>query len=242
MKNYVYVARDGLVKGLKRKGGFGFFPRNRPLSKEHKFLLGLNLKDKVIYDIGGFEGLLTLFFARKTGKTGKVITFEPNPENYNRLIDNVKLNNFENVEVKKIGLGSKKSQVTLIVPKTFPARGSVEEVFSNKIVDRRKMKKFEIEIDSLDNQIASYNLPKPDFIKIDVEGFEMEVLLGMAETIKRYKPKIHIELHNKIRPNISERVIDFLLQNSYSVYFIEGEENITEFNKQMVKGGHIYCT
>ena len=79
LKNRVYTSRSGLVKGLKRKGGVGFIPRQ--LSLEEKFLMNLDINGQTIYDIGGNVGIFTMFFARSVGKKGKVITFEPNPWN-----------------------------------------------------------------------------------------------------------------------------------------------------------------
>ena len=79
-KNHIYTSRSGLTKGLKQKGGLGFIPK-RPLTREEKFLLGLDINGQTIYDIGEHAGIFTMFFARSVGKKGKVITFEPNPWN-----------------------------------------------------------------------------------------------------------------------------------------------------------------
>ena len=76
VKNRIYTSRSGLTKGLKRKGGLGFIPRQ--LSLEEKFLMNLDINGQTIYDIGGNVGIFTMFFARSVGKKGKVITFEPN--------------------------------------------------------------------------------------------------------------------------------------------------------------------
>lgn len=80
VKNHIYTSRSGLTKGLKQKGGLGFIPK-RPLTREEKFLLGLDINGQTIYDIGEHAGIFTMFFARSVGKNGKVITFEPNPWN-----------------------------------------------------------------------------------------------------------------------------------------------------------------
>ena len=53
VKNYIYTSKSGLVKGLKRKGGLGFIPR--PLTREEKFLMNLDLNGQTIYDIGGLK-------------------------------------------------------------------------------------------------------------------------------------------------------------------------------------------
>ena len=111
VKNHIYTVRFGLAKGLKRKGGLGFIPLPQimPLTQEEKFLMNLDLSGQTIYDIGGAAGLFTLFFGRAVGEKGKVVTFEPNPELYNKIIENVKLNKFNHVEVRQIALGKERN-------------------------------------------------------------------------------------------------------------------------------------
>src|ERR1700682_6385710 len=94
--NVTYTIRHGLATGMRRKGGLGFLPVALRETAEERFLSSLNLAGKTVYDIGGFEGVLTLFFARKANS---VITFEPNPRNYQRCADNVRLNALTNVRV-----------------------------------------------------------------------------------------------------------------------------------------------
>jgi len=65
----------------------------------------LDFKGKTVFDVGGYVGIHTLFFARATGEKGRVVTFEPNPRNYEELVYNVRLNGFDNVTTMQIGLG-----------------------------------------------------------------------------------------------------------------------------------------
>jgi hypothetical protein len=98
LRNHVYTAKAGLVTGLKRRGGLGFIPK-KSLTREHTFLKSLDFKGKNVYDVGGYTGLITIFFARAVGETGSVVTFEPNPQNYNAILDHIELNGFNNVTV-----------------------------------------------------------------------------------------------------------------------------------------------
>ncbi len=246
LKNHVYTVRHGLAKGLKEKGGLGFISQTMPLKQEKRFLMDLDLSGQTIYDIGGYEGVFTLFFARAVGRNGRVITFEPHPENYKNIKLNIKLNNFDNIKVYQIALGKKRGKATLAFRDSELARGSAQEDIKAQILREKRAKTIQVEIDTLDNQITTNNLPKPDFIKIDVEGLEMDVLLGMSETIKRYKPKLLIEIHGAyIRRKIenAQRVVKLLTANGYSIYHVEsGEMNITPSNAQIAKEGHLYCT
>lgn len=244
LKNYVYTVRHGIANGLERKGGLGFIPNLPPLKQEEKFLMNLDLKGQTIYDIGGFEGIFTIFFARAVGSDGKVITFEPNPMNYKKIIENVKLNKFDNVRVLQIGLGEKKEKTTLAFEDSELAIGSIQKDIKNQILRKRGGKSIDVEVDSLDNQIKTTGLPQPDFIKIDVEGLEMEVLVGMSEIIKKYKPKLFIEIHGiDIQGKIEnvQRVVEFLVANTYSIYHVESKMIVVPSNAQIAKEGHLYC-
>ena len=87
-RNYVYTVQHGLAKGLKRRGGFGFLPKSG-LSKEERFLIELDIRGQTAYDIGGWEGVFTIFLARSVGQAGRVIVFEPNPLCQACILNNV---------------------------------------------------------------------------------------------------------------------------------------------------------
>ena len=100
-------------------------------------------------------------------------------------------------------------------------------------------------MDTLDNQIITNNLPKPDFVKIDVEGLEMDVLDGMRGITKNCKPKLSIEIHDiNVQSKIEnvQRIVEFLIAREYSIYHIESGKMITSSNAQIAIAGHLYCT
>ena len=97
--NCTYTIRWGIGKGFKRKGGMQFIPQITPLRKEELFLQTLDLSGQTVFDIGGFEGIFSLFFSKCTGKNGTVFTFEPNPINFSKINTNIKLNNISNIKV-----------------------------------------------------------------------------------------------------------------------------------------------
>ena len=80
-----YTVQHGFLKGMKRKGGLGWLPAfvsGSAETLEHHFWRSLDLKRLVVYDIGAFHGLLTLFFA---SQARQVIAFEPSERNRKRL-------------------------------------------------------------------------------------------------------------------------------------------------------------
>src|SRR5207248_2520113 len=94
----VHTMRRGLARGLRRRGGLTFIPERRP-TPEHRFISGLDYRDLVVYDVGGYEGLYTLFLSRAVRPHGRVVTFEPNPASHSRLLENLRLNQVDNVQV-----------------------------------------------------------------------------------------------------------------------------------------------
>jgi hypothetical protein len=102
-----YTVRQGLLKGMKRNGGLGWVPKRlapRTMTAEQQFWRGLDLRGKTVYEIGAFHGLLTLFLA---SQAKAVVCFEPNTQNHKRLIENLMLSRIQNVEVRKVGIGSR---------------------------------------------------------------------------------------------------------------------------------------
>ena len=246
--NQTYTVRHGLAKGLRRKGGLAFLPAVIPATPERvaeeAFLLSLSLEGQTDYDVGGDQGIYTIFFASKVGVQGRVFTFEPNPQSYRRIVANVELNQFPNVDVRPIGLGAQKGKLTFVFPESEPARGSADAGIQAQILQEKNSRIIEIEVNSLDDETSSSGLPQPDLVKIDVEGLEMDVLLGMKETIRKCHPNLFIEVHGadeQSKDDNAKQVVTFLLDAEYSVFHVESKQNITHANIEAARQGHIYC-
>ena len=112
--NQSYTCRHGLITGMKRKGGLGFVPTFlMPKSfhnAEFEFFQNLGLQGKTVYDVGGFEGLLSLFFS---SRAKNVITYKPSPVNYKRLMENLALNKIDNVVVRNVAVRDQVGVITL---------------------------------------------------------------------------------------------------------------------------------
>jgi len=134
--------------------------------------------------VGGYVGIFSLFFALNVGLSGKVITFEPNPRNYFEIEENKRLNNLNNIHIKKIGVGRKKENKKLFFRKYNTATGSMEDKIKSQIIEESTYEYIDVGVYSLDNYIKEQSLPLPDFVKIDVEGMEYDVLLGMKGLLK----------------------------------------------------------
>ena len=241
-RNYVYTVQHGLASGLKRCGGLGFLPKS-DLTKEEQFLMALDLKGQTVYDVGAWEGIFTIFFARAVGDTGSVVAFEPNPDNYSCVLENVSLNHFKNVSVRMIALGREPGRGMLVFSPQSLGTGSLNTDIKRDLL-LEEAKTVQVDVDMLDHQIIELASPRPNFVKIDVEGFEFDVLSGMNDTVDQCKPKLYIEMHGanmEKKIENAQNVVGFLMQKGYTIRLIENDEIITGANADHAKMGHLYC-
>lgn len=170
-----------------------------------------------VIDIGANIGATTLNLAKKTGPLGKVYSFEPGPYNFKRALENISLNNFKNIKLINKGLGHEKATAFLY---NVNANNSGMQRLLTQAPPKSSYEKMKVEIDTLDNCIASMEIPSPSLIKIDVEGYEYNVLLGAEQTLLRHKPVMFIELDdNNLREqgSTAETLVEFLVQMGYTI-------------------------
>src|SRR5262245_6041073 len=191
--NRVYTVRHGLARGLKRRGGLGFTPQLGGRVAEEIFLERLDLRDDTVYDVGGYEGIFTLFFARKVGPCGRVVTFEPNPRSHARILENVRLNGFGHVTVHQLALGRAHGTASLVFPADERARGSLAGDIQDQIRHEKHVAavEVEVEVETIDGLLEN-GAPVPDFVKLDVEGLERDVLEGMSCLLAYRRPRLYI--------------------------------------------------
>jgi FkbM family methyltransferase len=181
-----------------------------------------------ILDIGANIGETTLAFSRLTGKNGKVISFEPDPVTFLRLQEHLELNNCKNVIAINKGLGNSESEMIL-------EKG--ENNSGGNRISPLQTSGEQISITTLDKIYHGLNITSLDFIKIDVEGYELHVLEGGKETIGKFKPEFFIELVDDFlrdQGNSSSALVKFLEERNYAVTSAENGEKIssrTDFSK-----------
>jgi FkbM family methyltransferase len=241
-----YTVRHGLLKGMKRKGGLGWVPAmfsSGMMTAEQQFWAGLDLAGKTVYDVGAFHGLLTLFFASRA-KT--VVCFEPNSQNYKRLNENLALNGVKNVAVRKTGIGSRRETLRMVGSPLMPGGASVDVKTVEELLHTGMGTVIEeIPITTLDHEIPTAGLPAPDFIKVDIEGWEVEALRGALDTLKLHKPDLFLEMHGETLREKKRKVteiIALLWEIEYrSIHHIESGTMITPENAPVAIEGHLFC-
>lgn len=161
---------------------------------EYKFVKELSKPGDIVFECGTHHGLTAILLSNWVGTEGKVVTFEINPRNAQIAQRNIELNNLENVTLERKGLGSQETKL-----KIFDKSNA--SVTPSNIVSASWLKNFlygteEAEIITLDNY-AKTSSTMPTFLKIDVEGYETEVLKGATEILQTL-PKLEIEIHTEI--------------------------------------------
>jgi FkbM family methyltransferase len=170
------------------------------------YLNKLDLKGKVIFDIGAHIGFDTLFFAKAVGQKGKVFSFEPNGTNKDRLdlivARNKKLSN--SINTFEYAISNKKGIEEFIFSNLVDngtSSGSFiegastfwEQEIYEKNIGFKRTKVRTIPLDSI-SELNIHDLPA--LIKIDVEGAEYLVIEGARYLINKCKPILLIEIHS----------------------------------------------
>lgn len=183
-------------------------------------------ENDTVLDIGANIGFHTLYFAELTGVNGKIIAFEPIPINFAALENNISLNNFPQIVSVNKAMGNTNSQMNVHVDKQTQNPGAFslfEHGVKNTIIECVKG----------DDYLRENNTKKVDFIKLDVEGFELEVLKGLAETIKQSNPIIIFEYDYNYQSKVNDdprAILHFLKTFSYNFFIIDGYGNLKHLN------------
>ena len=138
---------------------------------------------ETIVDVGAHRGEFALAASRAVGSRGMVICFEPNPNSIKSLKDEIELNKICNITVHPCGLADQDDILTLTVDDGIGHLGSVPYKEDNLM--------FSVPVRRGDDVLANKN---PSLIKIDVEGFETKVILGLFKTIERCSPVVITEV------------------------------------------------
>lgn len=165
---------------------------------------------ETVVDVGSNLGRYTMIASIRVGQTGKVVAIEPHPSNFNLLDRNVKLNTLRNVIMLNNAAYSKSTILTLYLPNQ--EQGTIHySVFGEKISEVKNLNVLQVNADTLDNLLKSIGIECVDWIKIDVEGAEFEVLKGACNVISKSEGiAILLELHGS--PDVYIPKLNQLLQ------------------------------
>jgi len=148
----------------------------------------------VFLDVGAHIGYFSLKAARKVGQTGRVVAFEPNPETLKLLRDNVSANRAENVVVEPIACTDREQTLTLFAAPSFNTGAASLGRNNADFSPDGPPKEYSVRGRPIDDVVRELNLARVDVIKIDVEGAELFVVRGAMNTLKRFHPKLIVEV------------------------------------------------
>ena len=181
-----------------------------------KTLIG---SDEIILDIGANIGLTSILFSTLALK---VYAFEPSPSTFRILQENLSRAKADKVYAVNIGCGEREEQLSI----TFSSNNRSGGFVSDKIQIKEDHVTEQIQINSLDHLFGG-DSERIAFIKIDVEGFEAEVIKGARALLEKFKPLVILEL-NHFCLNILRRItvpdfFDFLRSVFPYLYAVDAD-------------------
>ena len=174
-------------------------------------------RDMVLFDVGSNIGETLLNFAKLTGDNGKVYGFEPVPYSFNKCSNNILLNRFNNVSVSQIALSNKEETLFFHEANNNNSGG----VFMNK---NNTPGSYKVEGITLDAYVERIGITHLDLIKVDVEGFETNVLKGASETCRKFRPNLFVEVDDinlKNQGSSASELIALITSYGYQISKIE---------------------
>lgn len=178
---------QGKLRGKKwivGSGEHGYWLGSYEMGKRLAFEEAI-LPGGVIYDIGANVGFYSLLAAELTGEKGQVYAFEPLPRNIEFLKQHVQINRFENIKIFEAAISDHEGEAFFDLGAST-AMGHLSQVGELKV-----------KLASLDEMLATGEILPPDFMKIDVEGAEFEVIQGAQKILEKYHPTLFLDTHNR---------------------------------------------
>ena len=198
----------------------------------------INKTDNVL-DIGANIGCTSILFG---GLANKVVCFEPNPSTFGFLKRNILNSKLKNIEVQNIGLGASAGEFEM----AFGGNNRSGAFINDYQLAPSNHEKAKVRIERLDDVVGKLQLSKIDFMKIDVEGFEKQVLEGAGETIEKNKPVVVLEMNhwclNAIQRICIPDFLDYLRSKFPILLAVEGQTYANLYDKDdsfSVMGQHI---
>ncbi len=182
--------------------------KRKSVNYEKQLYLRTIRKGDVIFDIGANIGYYSLLFSKLCGKQGFVHCFEPVPETFQLLLDS--LVNSSNTKANNFAAGdSEKSMEISYDPEDSEKATLLRESDSTNSVRM-------VKILPLDIYAREIQLKRLDFLKCDVEGFELKALTGMKDTLANHLPQISLEI--TLAQEQRFELIDFLKDLGYDSF------------------------
>lgn len=174
-------------------------------------------KGDCFIDVGANIGVMTLFASQCVGENGHVFSYEASLSTLKILEENIQLNDRKNIFVCPFALGATNGKAKIY------DNWQVNRGGASLIIKAQNAVSQEVDVHLLDEVLPADIIPS--MIKIDVEGFELEVLKGAQSILKKYKPILIVEF-SEDRENVhnsSAEIVDFIRSHAkYSLFKLAG--------------------
>lgn len=174
---------------------------------------------QTVFDVGANVGFTSAVFSQLVGPQGRVVAFEPAPSTF-AMLSNA-LADFGNVDRVNLGLAATAGAIDFYLPKRHDMAGSKP---------RRGAARIRVKTCTLDEAVAAHGAPS--FVKIDVEGFEAEVLAGGKRMLAETRPIIAFEALTVAERERSVAVIRDLSGDRYSFHRIAKDGRLVDLGKR----------
>jgi len=217
---YVHDPKRGLLRPV-LEGQRLKWTLNENLSVDATYWLDviepLLTKDDVVFDVGTNIGTIANWLANRTHH---VHGFEPHPDNLQLTKEQIQIRKTKNISLSQLALGSEPGTLQLYV-KSFHGHHSLGDTSGSPTVE-----KIDVKVETVDRYCTSNGIERIDFLKIDVEGFEEDVLKGATGMLKDDKVGLVLfELRLSILESIGKNGKDIftpLLEQGYTVFTLDG--------------------
>ncbi len=142
------------------------------------------------FDVGAHRGYWSILYQKRVLPAGLIIAWEPHPKNYQKLLENIVKNNISHIIPLRLAAWRESTLLSF--------EESSELDIKSFLVKAKESQKGSILATSVDKLVDSLGLPRLDWIKMDIEGAEVEALKGAMKTLSRYKPTLWIEFHDTL--------------------------------------------
>ncbi|ABK77631.1 SAM dependent methyltransferase [Cenarchaeum symbiosum A] len=167
-------------------------------------------------DAGANIGYYALMESRAVGSSGRVVALEPSPVNYERLGESIRLSGAENIDTYNMAAGNADGKVDFLLSDHC----NISHVVPPGEEPRMRGTITKVPVRRLDGFLSEVGLRSIDFVRMDVEGYEVQVLEGMQETLALYHPIVQMEIHHFIiGDGGTERILELFQKAGYEVAY-----------------------
>jgi FkbM family methyltransferase len=173
----------------------------------------------VVIDVGANAGYYTLVLAQLVGRQGSVIAFEPTEWAFEKLNGNLGLNEFANVRLERVALSDAPAQrevssTEAAFKASWPLTGIQHERPTEVVA-----------FVTLDDYVAQAGLQSVDFVKVDVDGYELRVIRGATATLRRFRPPMLVEIGKWTQAELGDDPLELaLLLDDLGYTFYDDEQ------------------